>query len=821
MGSSINYFNGSLYVFGYSLTYYYKQLDRGNDLYRYDLEGSYWELLYAKGDKPFGRIYHYSCVYNNELYIFFGFNNTSAELYTSIYKYNFAKNTWFLLTENEEENISSGASVQVDNVFYFIFGRNSEGTKNSITGFNLDEKKLSSIIVSNEWVNPIERKNHCSLIIGSKMYIFGGMLQRENYKLSFFNDMWTFNLENKKWSSINTYGEIPGPRSKFGCSKTNSETFAVFGGYSDESNYNDLYIFHEPQKNWYSIQADNIHPPERYSSCLCYHEYILYIIGGRNEIRAFNEIWTYSFINNVFSLTNITLRTSLTELGLFETNCWVEKKTEYFELFIAGGEDIGHNPNSDLIKIKFYSNSTHSYEMSVLGNKNDLSFVGSETSLIVTDNHLIRFGGIVYDLLILTSIVFYDRNSNDYFLLPTYPFIYPDKLSESFATYGHTLVQFKNSLYLFGGTIALEIYFSLTTINRNIKEINFHNDFNLSLSCSKGTYSKDCLLCQAGYYFHNGECKPCPKGKFNTISAATSIELCTPCPYGFYSPKNGMKYCLSCPSGYECPIGSFRPKKILNLPLNTSIQPQAYESQKSNILKMTNNLWVSFSSLAILILLLAFVFSKIREQLRRIDLFTSQHVNELEKPIIHRKTTIGGVFSIAFITFSIVSVAASILTYSLDNISEIKTLIPVIILDKKIYSQDFETTISFYLYGGDCLNNDLIENNICNEQIRILTEGLEYKSKEFKCYKFQEFCVVYIYFNNFKLSSKIGKIFIRMEEISSLSNAINLNITSSSSIPKEKSSVSVVMEPNSKNLIFKGLKPSIFYFKLTPSVNNI
>ena len=455
---------------------------------------------------------------------------------------------------------------------------------------------------------------------------------------------------------------------------------------------------------------------------------------------------------------------------------------------------------------------TISIEAARLGSSADQSVVGSETSLIVTDKHLIRYGGVIFDYLVLTNIVIFNRSTFEYIKIGTF------RGEWNFATNGHSLIHYKKLLYLYGGTYASEVFVTYSGMNRNMKEISIDKELPGNISCSPGTVGKDCSICKAGTYYHNKECKGCPPGKFSTKLASTGIESCTPCPNGFYSPKSGSKFCINCPSGFTCPIGSSYPKNSLSLPKNDSSQPEAFKTQRGNISAITQNLWYGFSTLAVFILILSVVIAKLRQILKKVDLFTAQHGNDLEKPVVYRKTTVGGVFSIAFIFFSIVSVAASVLTYKLDNISETRTLIPVITLDKEIVSKDYETTAFFYLYGGECVDISNENSKVCSKYISVLTEGIDYYSKDIKCFAEDETCRIRIYFKEFKLVSKIAKIFFNLQESSSSANAIGLNLTSSSSIPNEKSSISVVIQPPSKDLIFKGLQPSTFYFKLTPSV---
>jgi N-acetylneuraminic acid mutarotase len=269
-GSSISYFNGSLYLFGYSLIQTLENDYVKNDIYRYDLDGNYWEVVEVKGDRPDGRVYHYSCIYNNELYIFFGLDYATFSEFKNFYKFNFEKSEWILVESDFGISNSQGAFVQVDNIVHFIHGRNLFEITNSIITLDLSKDNLGRNITSPYWISPSERIDHCGLVIGTNFYVFGGVMLRENDIKSYQNDIWAFDLEMKIWNPVNFFGDIPSQRASFACSKTNSETFAIFGGVSESGILDDLFIFHEPQRTWYRLNAENDFPSKRQSACIVF-----------------------------------------------------------------------------------------------------------------------------------------------------------------------------------------------------------------------------------------------------------------------------------------------------------------------------------------------------------------------------------------------------------------------------------------------------------------------------------------------------------------------------------------------------------------------
>ena len=129
-----------------------------------------------------------------------------------------------------------------------------------------------------------------------------------------------------------------------------------------------------------------------------------------------------------------------------------------------------------------------------------------------------------------------------------------------------------------------------------------------------------------------------------------------------------------------------------------------------------------------LIGVLFFEVKNIREKVKILDVFVSQHDNLLGVPIVYKKTEVGGFFSILFVLSAGIIIISSILSFEIDNISEVKTLVPLISLDDS-FSVDFlQISFVYFIYGGIC---EL--NNACSSLIFINDSGLSYSKKSMNC----------------------------------------------------------------------------------------
>lgn len=799
---SLEFYNGSIYVFGYSYVAYIFGIENGNELFRYDLDGEYWEVVQVSGDIPPMRLGHYSAIYKNEMYIVYGFIQELFLEYHDCYKFNFENKTWHFLTAFNSTVRALGSKVQVDNIIYIMFGRDITNIYNTIFSIDLEPEIPVFSVLSENWLSPPSRVNYCSFVVNQKMYVFGGS-NGQIYDLEvLYNDMWAYDFETKVWISISALGEIPGPRKQFGCSKTTGNVAAIFGGVDENGYLNELYYFHEPELYWYKVTSSNNPPSVRSLTCLAYHNNLLYIVGGKNDKTAFNEIWVYDFATSKYSLSSSTI-TAEGFYSLSDAKCWIDTYTDDTKLIVLGGNDYNLVPNPYIFEYKLLQNNEFNLTVDHFGALNDVSIIGSENSVIATENYIIRIGGSLYSYVMILQFLIYDRKMKNYTIIDT---------NHVFESWGHSSVHYQDAIYIFGGAGAYSLYRS-NTLNNCLYELKLSPEFDIG--CSKGTDGEGCKPCAKGTYYGKNKCEKCPTGSYNSLLGADSIEQCSPCAESTFNNKEGASYCLHCAFSEICPIGTTNPFKTSELPSNSSIQPSSYVSKKSFISNIVNNFWYAFGGISLIICILCFSLHQIYKRLKFVDFFVDRHEFKLEEPIQFRKTSLGGVFSLMFVLASGITFISGFLNFYFNNFTELRALVPVITLEKDIVSKFVAVDVNFYIYGGECVKEDY-----CHPLIEYLDEGFSYKSKKIVCKQEGSNCKVYAEYENLKLASKNSGIYINMKEKFSYSSGLSVNITSSSSIPNHISSIMTSIQPYSTQTLFRGKTPSVFRYKFTPSVFN-
>ena len=197
--------------------------------------------------------------------------------------------------------------------------------------------------------------------------------------------------------------------------------------------------------------------------------------------------------------------------------------------------------------------------------------------------------------------------------------------------------------------------------------------------------------------------------------------------------------------------------------------------------------------------------------IKKIDIFTTRHPTEIGDPIIVRKTRFGGVFTIVFIFAVIAIVIASIVTYLLDNITEIRSLVPKESIEEDITADSLEITVTFYRYYAACL-----EENECNKINVFSDSGISYSSKSVKCEMLSTDCIVKFKYSDVQIASN-SELNLQMLESTAFASAVSVNIICSSSL-EDSSEVFVPVHPDSPDKVFKGLTPTVIEINFIPTV---
>ena len=173
--------DGRIYVYGG-----YDGKKRFGDLYKCCIKNKKykWKEIQAEGAMPLNRFGHSAVVYQNSMFIFGGWNG--HDTMNDIFQYSFLSNYWYEI-------------------------HRPGGTP------------------------PQPRYRHSTVICGSNLYIFGGVDTNQQR----FNDVHQFDIEQRRFSKVETSGEMPQPRT-FHRAIIYRNVMYIIGGF-DGQRLNDMH----------------------------------------------------------------------------------------------------------------------------------------------------------------------------------------------------------------------------------------------------------------------------------------------------------------------------------------------------------------------------------------------------------------------------------------------------------------------------------------------------------------------------------------------------------------------------------------------------
>lgn len=118
------------------------------------------------------------------------------------------------------------------------------------------------------------RHRHAAAVIGSKIYVFGGI--HDNLVLS---SIYVLDTDTSEWSELQSHGDLPGPRHSHSMDARGSKLY-IFGGYDGDRALGDLYTFDIQIGLWRKLKTIGQSPNARFSHLMFVYSNFLGILGG-------------------------------------------------------------------------------------------------------------------------------------------------------------------------------------------------------------------------------------------------------------------------------------------------------------------------------------------------------------------------------------------------------------------------------------------------------------------------------------------------------------------------------------------------------------
>lgn len=625
--------------------------------------------------------------------------------------------------------------------------------------------------------------------------------------------MWTFDLNTENWSQVQVSSHSPEPRSNFAYAKNGSMMF-IFGGQDESGLRNDVYSFKFDTLMWQDIKINpsSPKPSARKGACMSALDQIIFIYGGYTASGYSNELWVFDPRSGEFELLNAA---GYLPPPLINSSCnaiSIEGEDIIFRVYL--GSKWGSSPLSAIYEFNY-----NTREWTKLYNKGYQVFSRNKAATLLMGNDLLIAGGENWGYAVKKSVYHYNIASDTTTLLGTLPT----------GVYSAAKAYHKSSLYLYGGgSTSVDIMMKEPVSNLFVLKLNQNCISNkCDWPCSKGTYlhNEECINCDRGSYSDNlglSTCQQCAPGSYSSIYSAESKNQCLLCPEGTYNSKSGQPYCLECSTTSTCLIGTSAPDPF---PHKCQIdgyhynQPDMQKDLNYEVTPVVGYVGISLAVCFILIVCILAALGRLVRYIKLLDIYVHHHNYKVNSQMYVKKTIVGGIFSIIFLILSAVILTDGIATYTLNNISEIKNLVPLVTLEEDyehvIYIQFQAEEISFEYcfksYGGQCEYKEGY-----TEHLKITQQNVNGIIKDIHMTRHTSDCLV-----TFKcLECEIlqsSRILLTLSESLSYANNILVNVTSTSSIPNEFSSVTSQLSAD-KDAVFRGSKPSSISLHMTPSL---
>ncbi|OMJ71786.1 hypothetical protein SteCoe_29907 [Stentor coeruleus] len=793
IGPSLSFFNNSLYTFGY--TSGYDETSEQTNLYRYDLISEYWEIIPTSEPKPEMRSLLSSIIFNDILYIIYGSWKEKNKYLSSIWKYTFSSSSWSLFSNFKDEFLTHYGQAQSDSRVYFISGRNLVNVFNSISYIDFSQPPKKREVLAIDWEGPAARKNFCSKVINDKIWLFGGVSDKGVH----LNDVWNYHINDNYWEKVTTQGNEPKSRELASCELVIGGGVVIYGGRDSITIFNDFYYYDSNNRYWMSLNDGADFPSGRYSTCIIPYAFNMLIIGGADFDGTISQILMYSFTMN--TIYTITEKNNI-KLTIMDHYCWSDiDNNGNIIIYVAGGRSYENSVNSYVYLIRINNDGNNYYSNTSIYYSDHLLSV-SESSTVVVGNEIVVSFGTFWNYILTSDIIAFNWKNKTVRTLGSFSDIF---------TFGHSFLHYANNFYIFGGGVHLETLKVHSFATAKLFKMNSDQD-GFQIPCSSGTILPNCDPCPPGYFCEKNSPEPCPPGSSSLKIACTHDSQCIPCNYGYFSSKNASTLCFECFTGSYCPLGSSIPKdRFIKLPFSQS-QPANYLRNTTFVENTVNYLWMLIGIIALISTSLIFLGRNFLGWIKNIDIFTDSHGQDLEIPVIYKKTEIGGIFTLYFILGVIVTILGLFLSYYLDNITEIKSLVPVVTLTENVKADNLIISVTLITYGGPC-----VKDNTCYDSISIDEDSFKFTRKIINCYKDEENCMIRVEYMDFE-SENESSVTFKINESTTYANGIMASLTCSSSIPENSSNINIPSYPENLQYAFKGTSPTIFYIEMIPSI---
>lgn len=242
---------------------------------------------------------------NNRLIVFGG--NSASGYISDIWALDLSTNTWTEIVETSDARPEARHTHDVifdesNNRMIIFAGQGIGGLYNDVWSFNMDNKRWQQILATGSGGVPVTRYGTVTVhdLPENRLVTFGGF--SSNGRL---NDTWALDLASDSWTKLNP-GTSPVRRCLHnGNYVPDRDEMIIYGGQSS-GNREDIWSFDLKTDTWTDL-TPNMKPPGRHFSTVTYlgNDRLLLFGGnsaGQNNFSgALNDLWEFSLSDNTWT----------------------------------------------------------------------------------------------------------------------------------------------------------------------------------------------------------------------------------------------------------------------------------------------------------------------------------------------------------------------------------------------------------------------------------------------------------------------------------------------------------------------------------------
>lgn len=132
---------------------------------------------------------------------------------------------------------------------------------------------------------PGKRSGAASVMVGNRLYIFGGYGGSGR-----LDDFFVFDLDDRTWTQIENRGDAPGARENNGLVEWNGCLY-LFGGYNGTTWLNDFHEYHIASSIWRKVPPNEFVPSARFGYVSVVYSHYFVLFGGYDGSTWLNDMY--------------------------------------------------------------------------------------------------------------------------------------------------------------------------------------------------------------------------------------------------------------------------------------------------------------------------------------------------------------------------------------------------------------------------------------------------------------------------------------------------------------------------------------------------